>query len=185
VVVGEAANADNIRRPFLYSEEGGMQEIGGTFEGSGGASGINDSGTIVGNFRTDAGFRGFIHENGMTSLLPLAAGAIGMGTADINNLGWIIGTTDWGQDAPTPAKRGYLYIDGEMFDLSTLIDPRWTVRNVRDINDAGQIVAEVCSARSCDYALLSPVPEPAAWLLLGTGLPALAAMAWMRRARRA
>ena len=53
---------------------------------------------------------------------------------------------------------GFVYSDGVMRDLNSLIDPAsgWTIQNAWDINDRRQILAFGCRAGDCTALLLSP-----------------------------
>jgi threonine/homoserine efflux transporter RhtA len=78
-----------------------------------------------------------------------------------------------------------VYIDGEMIDLNTLIDPTiGRIYNALAINDQNEILVYGCGLGSpgCrGYFLLTPVPEPVAWALWLAGLPAVAAVSRRRR----
>lgn len=65
-------------------------------------------------------------------------------------------------------EHAFLYSNGVMVDLNTLIDPNLqiTLAEARGINDLGQIVV---NGNGHAY-LLTPVPEPGTWVLLGAGL---------------
>ena len=108
------------------------------------------------------------------------------GAISINLLNQVIGNSNGG-DAQHP-DQPFLWTESEgMLDLNDLLDSSgagWTLVRANDINDLGQIVGFgfYCSSpESCEQRgfLLTPVPEPAAFLLL------LAAAAMVpRRTRR-
>jgi len=98
----------------------------------------------------------------------------------INNLGAIVGNAYLAGDAILHA---FLYLDGQMVDLNSLVDPLggWTLTAAYDINDAGQILGTACQGDHCASVLLSPVPEPAAATLMAGGLALLAGIGLRRR----
>lgn len=134
-------------------------------------SAINDAGWVTG-YGTNPGERNhaYLYDGEtITNLTPSASRSFGY---DINNLGQVVGTAD---------NRAFLYSNGHLFDLNTLIDPTadLLLTSAIEINNRTQILA-----RSCDRAgvfcygtvLLDPipaVPEPpeVAMLLLGLTLP--------------
>jgi len=69
--------------------------------------------------------------------------------------------------------RAFLYSDGVMTNLNSLIDPLsgWTISSAQDINNSGQIAATGCNTTgNCRVLLLSPVPEPETYLMMLAGL---------------
>jgi probable HAF family extracellular repeat protein len=67
--------------------------------------------------------------------------------------------------------RGFVWRDGVMYDLTALVDRPGLVLTAADrINNDGQILAH---ASNGDAVLLTPVPEPAALVLIGSGLSIL------------
>ena len=93
------------------------------------------------------------------------------GASGINNAGQIVGTSYY--TAATNGQHAFLYSNGVMTDLNTGIDPslQITLNDAKGINDLGQIVAYgFISGQGYHSYLLTPVPEPGTWLLLGAGL---------------
>ena len=151
----------------------------GTLGGiSSGGAAINDAGQITGGAATSSGaYHAFLYSNGvMTDLGTLPGGTYSQGLA-INNVGQITGyfLTASGTD------HAFLYSSGVMMDLNSLIDPNLhiTLTGAYGINDHGQIVAgDYDSSSNAAHAyLLTPVPEPGTWALLGAGLLLVAALA--------
>ncbi|MBV9307467.1 MAG: DUF3466 family protein [Acidobacteriaceae bacterium] len=94
----------------------------------------------------------------------------------INNAGQVTGysTFRYGEQGMAIAYRAFLYSNGQMTKLDTLIDPALGIRlnSANAINDNGQIVANSIGGHAY---LLTPVPEPRTWALLGlSGLILLA-----------
>lgn len=86
------------------------------------------------------------------------------GGKSINNAGQIVGYSSFMTVNNTV--HAFLYSNGQMQDLNNLIDPalHLTLDAANAINDSGQIVAESDGNRAY---LLTPVPEPGTWALLG------------------
>jgi len=137
------------------------------------ATAVNDNGQVVGV----AG----------QAVLYDAAGNIGLGTLpapfnngsranDINNLGVIVGNSDSPVDKP-PYSHAFIYENGVMTDLNSLIDPAsgWTLSDAIALNDKGQIVGlgYLGSLNNLEGFVLTPVPEPATLCLLVPGLALL------------
>jgi probable HAF family extracellular repeat protein len=183
----EWARGANWPTNVIVYQDGVLHDLG-AFEGpwAYGYS-INDLGQVVGE--------GTIGSSG-ADLYPRRAllysdGALhnlgslvqdGYSTAyDINNLGQIVGAAD-----AAGGLHGFLYQDGAMIDLNTLIDPGtgWTIRDAQAINDAHQIAATACRGEVCNAVrldLVPQVPEPAGWAMSVAGIGLMAA----RRRRRA
>jgi probable HAF family extracellular repeat protein len=89
---------------------------------------------------------------------------------DINDAGHVVGWTD-----TMAGVRAFLYVNGEMVLLDSLIDPDsgWTIQDARAINVDDQIAATACKAGICQAVRLDPltaVPEPAQWGMWGAGV---------------
>jgi probable HAF family extracellular repeat protein len=143
---------------------GGTQVVGNT---------INDAGWVTGYGTTAANQNhAYLYDGDtITDLTPAATNSIGY---DINNLGQVVGAVD---------NRAFLYSDGELIDLNTLIDPQADrlLTSAIEINNRSQILARSCDRAGVfcyDAVLLTPVPaipEPAAIGMLLMGLALLRA----------
>jgi probable HAF family extracellular repeat protein len=180
-VVGRADAANGEEHAFIH-ENGIMRNLD-QVTGSGltdsRAVAINEAGTVIGQ-TSDMGARAIIYgPDGVTYI-----GERGRGSTfanDINNHGWIAG-----QSIVNTRERGFVYIDGEMIYLDTLVGPSpGQIYNALAISDSNEILVYGCLLGwpGCNHFLLTPVPEPAAWALWLAGLPAVVAVS-RRRARR-
>jgi probable HAF family extracellular repeat protein len=151
---------------------------GGTMTnlGRGAAMAINATGQVVGY---DGNYHAFRYSNGtMTSL-----GALGGNSSipeDINASGQIVGYSAVGTTV-----HAFLYENGTITDLNTLIDPTSAggiLTYAYGINDSGRIIARVDTSGGATHAvLLTPLPEPSTFALLGISAIGLLVCAWRRR----
>jgi probable HAF family extracellular repeat protein len=164
--------------PMLY-RGGVMADLGGDgFMGPWSyASALNAYDQVVGTLGVDFMDPGelyptqaFLWQGGAYTLLGTLAPGLNSWASDINNLGWIVGG---GKLDLSGITHGFVYIDGALVDLNTLIDPAsgWVIEDASAINDLGQIAGKACIGGEC-YAvrldLVSAVPEPAqSAMLLG------------------
>ncbi|HEX9171367.1 MAG TPA: hypothetical protein VF861_01760 [Telluria sp.] len=144
---------------FVY-RDGKMKDIGtlpgGTFSS---AEVINDAGLVAGvaNAGGRAETHAFIYVHGVMRDI----GSFGGYTTveGINNRGHIVGT---GEDA-LRVSRGYIYRDGRLVDLNTLIarSSGWRVTQAYDINDKGQIAVllEKTGGEGGSFGRLDPVHD--------------------------
>jgi probable HAF family extracellular repeat protein len=161
--------------PFFYSD-GVMQNIGnfgGIFSN---AWAMNNQGHVVGSAGgtpSDGSlypFRAFLYDGSGLHDLGVMAKDGNSSAYGINELGQVVGFTDTDTGSAT-----YLYTDGAMVLLDTLIDPAsgWTITDANGINDLGQIAGRACKGELC-YAvrldLAAAVPEPGQAGMLGIGL---------------
>jgi len=183
MVVGAAANTFNgapnfPENPFIY-RNGTMTDmgnLGGIFSN---ATSINDHGQAVGYAGVDFGGQSdeiysrtaFLYQDGVLRDLGGLAPYRSSNATDINNLGQVVGAAGLADgDA-----HAFLYENGSMIDLNTLIDPAsgWTIQDAAAINDLQQIAATACKGGVCQAVrldLVSAVPEPSAYALLLAGL---------------
>jgi probable HAF family extracellular repeat protein len=153
-----------------------------------GATGINDSGTVVGWADEAApGYSGaFIYSNGtMTSLATL--GGSSSYAYGINDSGTVVGEAD------TVASYGYAhafsYSDGTMADLNSLttnLPAGFVLVRANAINNLGDIVGYggYPQGTESEAFLLTPVPEPTGASLLALGIAGMFGMPLLKRRRR-
>lgn len=151
---------------------------------------VNDHGDVAGlvTFNVDGSFntQAFVHSGGQTALLPESIGVptamnnagqvvtysgflydqgvitpLATNPVDINHRGWILGATE-------------LIHDGSVTAIGDLLTPRdramWTSFSAVAINDRGQIVGSGQRNGAHLLFLATPVPQPAAIVLMLVGL---------------
>jgi probable HAF family extracellular repeat protein len=159
-ITGQAAlrnpDGSESRHAFvLDSATGRMPDLGTLANGDSEGLDINDRGQVVGI----AGSRGFLYSGGRMVDVGTLGGTEAFALS-INNHGVVAGR-GWLQDN-TPY--GFLYFYGRMVNLDRLValPPGWSVWVPLRINDAFQILAQLCSANGsnavCRVARLDPVP---------------------------
>lgn len=171
------AYSDPARNAFLYSG-GSLRSLGSLGGRVSEGNDLNDAGLVVGwsETATLAEERPFLFSpvSGMLTDLGSLGGSSGRANG-INNLGMVVGMSDIGAAAGYDY-RAFLYADGGMVDLNTLVDGAggWRLVSAQDINDARQILGQAChemsgECRAVRLDLISPIPEPATWSMLLAG----------------
>lgn len=74
----------------------------------------------------------------------------------LNEKGWLVGGTNG-----AAAILGFLYADGQLYDLNTLLvaSPGWSIQDASGINGKGQIVGTGCRNFTCGPVRLDPVSK--------------------------
>lgn len=170
-VVGNAGSWDGARtpHPFLY-HNGSMRQLGSLGAGPGEARDINDRGQVTGYSALKApGVRhAVVWQAGRTVDIDGRKGvgqSVGNG---INNHGHVVGTSDH--------LGAFIWRGKKMESLDALIDPAggYSIRDVRGINDKGQIVgyADQFGVAFGFAVRLDPVPVPCPTTASGEAAPA-------------
>ena len=141
------------------------------------ALGINTAGQVVGH----SGGRAFMWQNGVMSDLggdaPTGGSLYGgtLSAYDINNAGQVVGYgVSIDGDTDSNVERAVLWQSGSMIDLSTaggVAGTGWILKNATAVNDLGQIVGYGTNPQGETHAfMLTPVPEPEVYLMMGVGV---------------
>ena len=180
-VAGVAAYTDDSIDHAARLDADGVQLLGDLGGGFSRSNAINNGGDVVGYAGVSSdlvhAFR-YTDAGGIVDLDP--SGLFHSMAEAINDQG-LVGGTFWTTSDGTEKRAFIAGATSGLVDLNTLLDPStgagWTLLEVTDINNAGQIVgtglfggverAFVLSA------VAAPVPEPAAWLLALVAWPLL------------
>ena len=162
-IVGEASLSSGYNRAFLYS--GGSMTNLGTLGGEfSTAAAINNNGQIVGWSLTQTGSlarRAFIYQNGALTDIGNPGDSKWSSARAINDNGHVVGVMSDGGENP----RAFLYADGTMVDLNTLLPPNsgWVLTEAIGINDNNHIIGFGTFNGNPRAFLLSPVPPGEGW----------------------
>ena len=109
------------------------------------ATGLNNIGDVVGDYRAGGVFRGFIYNKGSSWTLDFPGASLTAASA-INNLGQVVGIAD-----TSTGRHGFLFDSG----LFVLIDvPGATLTDARGINDSGEIVGLYVDANGRNHGFV-------------------------------
>jgi len=165
-VVGESDRFGDQSSPAFLWEHGSIRELGGSFGGDfTGASAINDQGTIVGfgylagNATFHAALWKSVHS--ITDLGVLGDDQCSY-AAGINFQGQIVGSSIPVCDSDPSTFRAFLWQDGSLFDLNSLVPSNSPLylQVVQNINDRGEIAGTGADVSGNQHAfLLVPCDE--------------------------
>ncbi|RZL01004.1 MAG: PEP-CTERM sorting domain-containing protein [Rubrivivax sp.] len=178
--VSIGSSGDFVSRPLLWSADGTVTELENPpagYEPS--PRDLNNTGLVVGVSQGIHSLDAVVWRNGVGEALPRFKYADGAATA-VNDAGQIVGITYAYWDTSTLAT---LWQDGQVYDLNDLLvngQGSYDLTDAFDINAFGQILAQ--DGVSGRVVLLTPVPEPSTYALLGFGLVSLALVRRQRSA---
>lgn len=144
------------------------------------AFGINANGQVAGKADTSSGYsHAFLYSSGKMTDLGTLPGYSSSFAQGINDGGQVVGRAD----TSSGTHHAFLYSTGTMTDLNNLIatSSGWNLEYAYAINDPGQIVGYGTIGGNTDVFLLTPIPEPSTFALLGIGVISLLGWAWRRR----
>ncbi|CAN5900583.1 hypothetical protein BH23PLA1_BH23PLA1_03660 [soil metagenome] len=196
IVAGLARNAsDTATTPTLWIPDGNggytPMSIATPAGGFGEFESVNDAGQAVGRFSLSVDgqsrTRALFHDGNEATELGLLASEptfVHSRALGINNDELIVGYVAQFDNAPGFGGAAVIWQDGQIVDLNTLIphDSGWTLQSAQGVNDHGDIVGFGLFNGQTRAFLLTPVPEPSAFVLLGLG--ALGAFGYSERRRR-
>lgn len=168
IALTAASSPGNVFSAYRHTDATGYVNLGTLGGTNSRALGINNIGDIVGRSDTAAGdVRAFVYSDGsgMTSLGILSGGSYSFALA-INDNGTVVGIGD----SPAGSERAFVFQNGSgMLDLNTLINPGtgWTLTFATGINDLGQITGTGFLGGNQRAFLLTPIPEPSSFCLIG------------------
>ena len=182
-IVGSITDLDSLRTRAVLWDGNTVTDLGTLYENFNSANDINNVDVIVG---ASVVAEGIWHatrwsETGITDLGALTPITEGSGRSEanaINEAGQIVGYSILDGNPRATVQHATLW-DGEaIVDLNHALDPAstqfgWNIVNAYDINDKGFIVAEAWHEGFQHAVLLTPVPEPDAFMMLLAGLGTL------------
>jgi probable HAF family extracellular repeat protein len=149
---------DAETRAFLYNN-GMMINLGSLGVSSAGFA-INDSGQVLGFLETSDGPRLFLYSNG--SMIDIGTLGGSRTDAERNTLNGSGQVTGWSFTAGDVEQHGFLYSNGTIYDLNSLIPANsgWVLHEGTAINDRGQITGIGTIDGEVHAFLMTPVRAP-------------------------
>lgn len=161
----EVVAGGNFQEAFLY--DNGIMVGLGTLDGGGSfARAVNDFGQVVGESHTlNAMNRAFLYDPSLGGMRDIGAPGLWSTALDINNNGLVVGV----QEDPLGESEAFMYDSHrgmQLLEQLMLPGSGWeALSEASAINNRGQIVGTGLYNGGLRAFLMTPVPEPAAFVL--------------------
>jgi probable HAF family extracellular repeat protein len=179
-IAGSITDLDSLRTRAVLWDRNTVTDLGTLYENFNSANDINNADVIVGVSMIAEGIWHATRwsETGITdlgALTPIIEGSSYSEANAINEAGQIVGYSILDGNPYATVQHATLWENGVIVDLNDALDPAstqfgWEIVNAYDINSKGVIVAEAWHAGFQNAVLLTPVPEPEAFMMLLAGL---------------
>jgi probable HAF family extracellular repeat protein len=179
-IVGSITDLDSLLTRAVLWQGNTVTGLGALYENFNSSNDISNTGEIVGDSVVANGIRhatlwsrSAITDLGALTPIP-GSGTESVANA-INDAGQIIGYSILDDNPRATVQHATLWDHGAMIDLNDVVDPAftkmgWEIVNASDINNKGAIVADAWQHGFQHALLLTPVPEPEAFMMLLAGL---------------
>ncbi|PTR17596.1 putative secreted protein with PEP-CTERM sorting signal [Nitrosospira sp. Nsp2] len=179
-IVGSITDLDSLLTRAVLWHGNTVTDLGTLYENFNSANDISNTGEIVGDSVVANGIRHATLWSGSTitdlgALTPISGSDSESVANAINDAGQIVGYSILDDNPRATVQHATLWDHGALIDLNDALDPAsgrtgWEIVNASDINNNGAIVADAWQHGFQHAILLTPVPEPEAFMLLLAGL---------------
>jgi probable HAF family extracellular repeat protein len=175
-IAGDTANHAFLDSLNPFSHTFVMQDLG-TLGGTNSAgAAISGPGLVVGTADVAGGgaTHAFLYDAGVMKDLGTLPGFTNFYATAINSAGQVVGTAENLQGGAITASSAFIWLNGVMTDLNTLIPPDsgWVLSSAASVNDAGQITGGgTLNGTPGQGYILTPIPAPPTCHIIGSISP--------------